>query len=493
MLLLAVRTRASEITITVTGTLTGAEDYLGIFGMGRLIPAGTPFSLIYTFDDSKGRGIHLNRCPNSGSGISGSRQLSPASATLTIGGKSYVFGRRPDANSSTWRSIATACSRSEIGIDVTEGESPLLSQVNTGLVPAQGVHSLTQEADWRSAVTLTRFYARNMSNSFVINRPGNYATGTKGYLSVSAVSISGPKPMSAAPVPGPATAPQAVPKTGSAVPNKVASEQAPASQPASSKGPEISRIYVLTTTNGTNLSTYTVDGQHSDPSINLGLMYCDGVAVDAEGKIYVSNSGPRNNVMIFEPNGTRATSSLNLGIGALGVKVDGSGRIFVLGAAGGKGVVKSFTESGSGAGPTINTGIMATGGLALDAAGRIYVADQGYDKVYIYDPNGNLLHSIVKSGMNTPRSVAVGPDGKIYVGNFLNVTTYLPSGQRTSPTISQQNTEGGLDTITGLAVDLRGRIYVGGSSGRVGIYNPDGTLVRPLIQTRRGIEGIAIH
>ena len=66
---------ASQVTITVTGTLS-AEDYLGIFGTRRVIPDGTPFMLVYTFDDSKGQALHRGNCADSGSGIVGSGQAS---------------------------------------------------------------------------------------------------------------------------------------------------------------------------------------------------------------------------------------------------------------------------------------------------------------------------------------------------------------------------------------------------------------------------------
>jgi len=185
--------KGAEVVITVTGKLNGGNDYLGIFGMGTAMPAGTPYTLVYTFDDSKGRGIHPGNCPDGGSGIVGARQASPATAVLTINGKSYLFGRRPDARSSTWRAVATGCSESGIAIDIVEGQSPLESKVGTRLVPVQGMRSLTQDSDWKSPVSLSKFYAQNTFNGFVITRPNQYSGATQGYFSVSMVTISGPK------------------------------------------------------------------------------------------------------------------------------------------------------------------------------------------------------------------------------------------------------------------------------------------------------------
>jgi hypothetical protein len=193
--------KGSEVVITVAGTLNGGNEYLGIFGMGRAMRAGTPYTLVYTFDDTKGQTIGSQACPNSASGISGEGKASPATAVLTIGQKSYMFGRGPNARSKTWRSIASGCSSSEIGIEIMEGQQPLQMGVSTRLAPTQGARSLTQTADWRSALSLSSVYARNTYNHFVITRPNDYAGGTESYLLVSSVTISGPKAPSSAQVP----------------------------------------------------------------------------------------------------------------------------------------------------------------------------------------------------------------------------------------------------------------------------------------------------
>jgi hypothetical protein len=182
--------KGAEIVITVTGKLNGGNDYLGVFGMGRSLPAGTPYTLVYTIDDTKGQAIVSRQCPSAGSGIAGIHQASPVTAVLTIGQKSYVFGRRPDAHSTAWRSVANGCSSSEIGAEITEGQAPLDMGVRTRVRP-QGARTLTQDGDWRSALSLTNVYAPNTYNQFVIMQPGNYAGGAEGYLSVSSVTISG--------------------------------------------------------------------------------------------------------------------------------------------------------------------------------------------------------------------------------------------------------------------------------------------------------------
>ena len=474
-------------TITVTGTLSG-EDYLHIFGPGRVIPGDTPFSLVFTFDQSKGETDRRADCANGFSAIRGAGANSPGTAVLTVGAKSYVFGKSADARSSAWRSVASPCSRSEIGMDITEGKSPLVSQVHIRLVPPDGVRSLTQENDWRSAISASRFgWVRPMENAFAISQPGNYASGDRGYLQVLSVTVGGsiqaspPPPVTPAPAPTPASPPKPVTNPLSPPP------------PPPAGTPHVSRIYVLSRDISTVLKTYTPDGKPSTPTIDLDHMNCTGVDVDAQGRIYISNSGPRNSVMIFRPEGTLIQPTLTLNFATGGVKVDAKGAIFVIGTDQRKVYIRELTPSGTPAALSIDTGIPTVGGLALDSAGRIYAANKDGNAVKIFDANGQLLSTIIKSGLVWPTAVAVGPDGKLFVGNDGNVTAYAPSGQRTTPTLSQPGKNGLNDTITAVAVDSTGRIYAGGRSGSLSIYNPDGTRIGQVIRANQGIVGIAVR
>jgi hypothetical protein len=182
--------RGAEITITVTGTLNGGHDYLGIFGMGKGMPAGTPYTLIYTFDDTKGEPMHSTLCPGSSTGTTGSGAESPGIAMLTIAGRSHSFGKGVAPRSSTWRSVASRCSISEISVEVREGRPPFESGIKTRFGTADGRGSLTREGDWRSVLMTTSVYGRNMYNEFGITRSGNNIGGTQSYLSVNTVTIS---------------------------------------------------------------------------------------------------------------------------------------------------------------------------------------------------------------------------------------------------------------------------------------------------------------
>src|ERR1039458_5711690 len=83
--------KAAEIVVTVTGDIFGGTgDALYLFGKVRNL-AGRPFTVVFTFDDTKGKPIPLAGCQGSATGIIGDGANSPGTAVLTIDGKSFTF------------------------------------------------------------------------------------------------------------------------------------------------------------------------------------------------------------------------------------------------------------------------------------------------------------------------------------------------------------------------------------------------------------------
>lgn len=125
--------------------------------------------------------------------------------------------------------------------------------------------------------------------------------------------------------------------------------------------------------------------------------------------------------------------------------------------------------------------------LAVDDAGNVFVAGESvsqydgveyaYQDVAIvkYDADGNLAwdkHEVAPWRKDQGRAIAVDGAGNIYVGG----TTYSEAGQSAFTTLKYDKTGnlvwsrlyngpgGGLDTLTGLAVDEDGNAYVTGKS-----------------------------
>ena len=91
--------------------------------MGRSLDE-KPFTVVYTFDDTKGAQTPLAGCKGTATGTEGYGPNSPGTAVLTIGTKSYTFGLQKNAHSAIWREIASTCSDSQIDIEVHEGKDP---------------------------------------------------------------------------------------------------------------------------------------------------------------------------------------------------------------------------------------------------------------------------------------------------------------------------------------------------------------------------------
>jgi hypothetical protein len=120
---------------------------------------------------------------------------------------------------------------------------------------------------------------------------------------------------------------------------------------------------------------------------------------------------------------------------AQGVAVDKNGKIYVAG-----GGVRTYTPDGEATTPTIAGGGV---GIAVDGSGKIYVAGGTRNFVKIYTPKGKQTGPTITAGLDNPVSLAVAPNGKIFVVNFgtylsgpWSVTSYKADGEQTTPTIT---------------------------------------------------------
>jgi streptogramin lyase len=256
---------------------------------------------------------------------------------------------------------------------------------------------------------------------------------------------------------------------------------------------DFSKIYVITTTNNSALTTYTPDGHPASLTIALGGCSCNGVAVDASGRILITHNTNTLPTLSYGQDGKPAPNPIpRFGPSAFGIAIGPAGGIFVIAADGrGKGVVGTWTATGKPSLPLVMSGLELAH-FTVDMNGKIYVVSQLDRILKIYAADGKDTGITISSGLQVPRAIAIGPDGKIYVANLLNVTSYLPSGQQTNVTLTHQSPSGP-DTPTALAVDAAGKIYVGYyGKGGVAIFNPNGSQVTDF-PTPRGVTAIALH
>lgn len=288
---------------------------------------------------------------------------------------------------------------------------------------------------------------------------------------------------------------------------------------------------VVTTITGKIDSTGFIATDGSLSEARFGIP--DGIAIDGSGTIYITDGGSeRVRFISGDQVGTAAggfgdvrgeiQGDFKDGPGSVarfneprGIATNEIGNLFVadLGNARIRAVVKGngngffvTTFSGSGIGldidgPPARAGFSAPHGLARDASGNLYVADQGGNTIRKIDPSGNVttlagssergfVNGVGRSArFNNPTGVAVDRDGNVYVSDFGNfaVRKITPAGVVT--TLAGNGIRGTADgtaahaqftEVDGIAVGVSGAVYVADHDRIRVILHPRVTLPPPV-------------
>jgi uncharacterized protein (TIGR03437 family) len=167
---------------------------------------------------------------------------------------------------------------------------------------------------------------------------------------------------------------------------------------------------VITSIAGTGVDGYTGDG---GPATAAQLGFPIGVAVDSGGNVYIAD-GDNNRVRKVTPAGIISTVAGN-GDGA-------------------------FAGDG---GPAIDASINIPSDVAVDAAGNLYIADAGNNRIRRVDTSGNITTvagtddngysgdggAATQAMLNYPWGLGVDPSGEVYIGDRVNsrVRTLSPA------------------------------------------------------------------
>jgi sugar lactone lactonase YvrE len=254
----------------------------------------------------------------------------------------------------------------------------------------------------------------------------------------------------------------------------------------------------VTTLAGSGNAGYA-DGQGTAASFNTPA----GVAVDAEGNVYVADSAS-NKIRKVTPSGN-VTTLANVFF-PTSVALDGSGNVYVTKSSHTAGLsevlkitpngtVTTLAGSGNYDGPAYADGQGTAArfnsflrGLAVDTSGNIYVADTNNDRIRKITPDGTVT-TLAGSGnfgyadgqgtaasFCRPSGLAVDASGNIYVADQLNhrIRKITPDG--TVTTIAGSGNEGSADgqgstasfyRPAGVALDASGNLYVTDSGNRL--------------------------
>jgi uncharacterized protein (TIGR03437 family) len=199
--------------------------------------------------------------------------------------------------------------------------------------------------------------------------------------------------------------------------------------------------------NGANASSYSGDG---GPAARAQLNGPKGAAVDAAGNVYIADTG-NNRVRVVSSQGVITTLA---GTGAAGFSGD----------------------NGPAAGAQLNQPF----GLAVDAAGNLYIADFSNNRVRKVSSKG-VITTVAGTGtpgdsgdggqaasaqLNTPTGVAVDAAGNLYISEFNSGLVRKVSPQGVIRTIAGNGTPQ-LSIPAGLAVDASGNVYVADAGNNV--------------------------
>ncbi|MFZ5928291.1 MAG: 6-bladed beta-propeller [Acidobacteriota bacterium] len=206
----------------------------------------------------------------------------------------------------------------------------------------------------------------------------------------------------------------------------------------------------------------------------LSLPIC--VAVHQDGRMFVSDSFAAQ-VVVFEPEG-KPVAAFGKGTfkrpGGLAINT-GRGWLYVVDVKRNEVLIfdlKTFRLLKSFGGPS-KSGEFEPGTLsgptniALDAAGRVYVADTWNCRIQVFDPDGRFLRSFGTLGVRPghfvrPKGVGIDSEGHVYVvdAGFSNFQVFTAEGKPLMFVGSAGDSPGQFLLPAGMAIDHQNRIYI---------------------------------
>ncbi|MBS1884682.1 MAG: NHL repeat-containing protein, partial [Actinobacteria bacterium] len=115
-------------------------------------------------------------------------------------------------------------------------------------------------------------------------------------------------------------------------------------------------------------------------------------------------------------------------------------------------------------------------GIATDAAGDLWVADEAGGKVVEFGPDGSMLRSWDATGDG---AIAIGPKGDVYLLNHYEVEHFTPDGTLIAKWGLKDGLGGKFAESYGIATGPDGDVYVAETWGdRVDVFDSEGAFLR---------------
>ena len=214
-----------------------------------------------------------------------------------------------------------------------------------------------------------------------------------------------------------------------------------------------------------------------------------GVAVDGAGIVYITDSSTGALYKLVPTqsdieqvywsqstivNGCGSTATTDCFASPQGVAVDGAGNLYVTDAGSVITVLPNVyklsllsdgTYSAPVALPGPSIGWGQPGGIAVDGAGNVYVANNGTGQIYQLNPSGSSYSSPSDIIGGTAVGIAADSAGNVYVARNDQVYKYTASeSYGTGRPVYWSSTD---NTVAGVAVDGNGNVFISDSVNRI--------------------------
>ena len=212
-----------------------------------------------------------------------------------------------------------------------------------------------------------------------------------------------------------------------------------------------------------------------------GLKSPGGVSLDAQGNVYIADSG-NSAVKEWNAGSSQVTTLVSSGLSnPQAVAVDNQGNVYIADSS--NNAIKEWS-------PVTNTvsilvpstaGISYPAGLALDSQGNVYFSDLGHNQIKEWIAATQTIVTLVSSGLNAPRGVALDAVGNVYFADSKNnaIKEWIASNQSVVTLVGS-----GLNTPCGLAVDSDGNVYIADTlNNSIKEWNPVSLQVTTLVSS----------